>query len=227
MEQAEAAAERRLTRLRFDLHDGPQQDVMLLAEDVRLFRAQLAAVLVGDENRERMVGRLEDLEARLVALDSDLRRISTALQSPFLPKSLPDSLSQLTEDFAARTGISPTLESRGDLSRLTDSQQITLLGLIREALSNIREHSGAKHVSITLRADANAVEARIVDDGRGFDPETTLLKAARQGHLGLVGMHERVRMLGGRTEIESRRGGPTLISAVLPSGRSFESKRRA
>ena len=54
------------------------------------------------------------------------------------------------------------------------------------------------------------------DDGRGFDPETTVARAARAGRLGLVGMHERVRMLGGQTQIDSRPGGPTVVSAVLP-----------
>jgi signal transduction histidine kinase len=52
--------------------------------------------------------------------------------------------------------------------------------------------------------------------GLNFDPETTLVRAAREGHLGLVGMHERVRMLDGRTQIESRPGGPTVVSVSLP-----------
>jgi signal transduction histidine kinase len=56
----------------------------------------------------------------------------------------------------------------------------------------------------------------VTDDGQGFDPETALVKAAREGHLGLVGMHERVRMLGGCTQIDSRPGGPTVISVSLP-----------
>jgi NarL family two-component system sensor histidine kinase YdfH len=64
--------------------------------------------------------------------------------------------------------------------------------------------------------DADGVEARITIDGRGFDPDTTLVQSARDGHLGLVGVHERVRMLGGRTQIESRPRGPTVISAHVP-----------
>jgi nitrate/nitrite-specific signal transduction histidine kinase len=56
-------------------------------------------------------------------------------------------------------------------------------------------------------------------DGRGFDPETALVHAARSGHLGLVGMYERVRMLGGVTAIDSRPGGPTVISVSLPAHR--------
>jgi signal transduction histidine kinase len=210
--------ERRLARLRFDLHDGPQQDVHLLASDLALFRAQLLPIVADDPNYDRIVGRLDDLAAQLVALDGDLRRLSSSVQSPFLPAgTLDQALHELTDSFATRTGIGPRAELRGDFTALTESQQITLLALIREALSNVREHSDARHVTIAVTSQAHGVDAQVIDDGRGFDPETTLLRAARDGHLGLVGMHERVRMLGGRTQIESRPGGPTVISVSLPA----------
>jgi signal transduction histidine kinase len=213
-----AAAERRLARLRFDLHDGPQQDVMLLADDLRLLHSQLKSVLKSRTVRQRLLGRVDDLQARLVALDGDLRRISISVESPFLqPASLPDALAQLTDAFTSRTGIEPEIRLRGGFGGLTDSQHITLLGLIREALSNIRAHSDAEHVTITLSSDAKGVEATVTDDGQGFDPEATLLPAAREGRLGLVGMHERVRLLGGETRIDSRPGGPTVISVSLPA----------
>jgi signal transduction histidine kinase len=224
-EELRVAAERRLTRLRFDLHDGPQQDVIMLAEDLRLLNSQLESVMDGHRDKQRVLGRLDDLQARLVAIDGDLRRISAFVQSPFLQsESVPEALLKLTEDFAARTGIEPELRLEGDFSGLTDSQQITLLGLIREALSNIREHSGAENVAISLSAGRDGVEATVTDDGRGFDPETTLVEAARGGHLGLVGMHERVHLLGGRTQIESRPGGPTVISVSLPPFRIADRK---
>jgi signal transduction histidine kinase len=212
------SVERRLARLRYDLHDGPQQDVHLLAQDLSLFRQQLRPIIVSDPNADRLLGRLDDLEAQLVALDGDLRRLSSSFQSPFLvPGSLPDVLRQITDSFAARTGVHPRTHFSGDLSNLSDSQQITLLALIREALSNVRKHSEAGSVTITIAASSAGVEARVTDDGRGFDLESTLVRAARAGRLGLVGMHERVRMLGGLTRIESRKGGPTVISATLPA----------
>jgi signal transduction histidine kinase len=214
-----AATERRLARLRYDLHDGPQQDLVLLAEDLHLFSSQLRAALEGHSMKDRLLGELDDLQSKLVALDGDLRRISQAVQSPFLQSErVADSLAELVDDFTARTRIKPNLSLRGDLSRLTDSQQITLLSVIREALSNIREHSGARKVTITVTASTSSVDAKVTDDGRGFDPETTLVQAAREGHLGLVGMHERVRLLGGTAQIESRQGGPTVIAVRLPAG---------
>jgi signal transduction histidine kinase len=212
-----AATTRRLARLRFDLHDGPQQDVMMLAEDLRFFRDQLASATAQTSSRDRILGRVDDLQARLVALDGDLRRISASLQSPFLqPHSLRNAIKQLTEAFTARTAVKPEVKLRGEFTHLTDSQQIALLALIREALANVREHSNAKHVSVSLNVGAKGVVATVSDDGQGFDPEATLVKAAREGHLGLVGMHERVRLLGGHTQIDSQPGGPTVISVRLP-----------
>ena len=213
-----SAVERRLARLRYDLHDGPQQDVHLLAVDLALFRDQLLPIVRSDPNYDRIVGRLDDLAAQLVALDGDLRRLASSVQSPFLPLgSLPDSLRELTAAFTARTGIEPDLRLDGDFSTLSESQQITLLALVREALSNAREHAQASRVTIAVSVSSAGVKAEIADDGRGFEPDATLVSAAREGHLGLVGMHERVRLLGGRTQIESRRGGPTIISVRLPA----------
>jgi len=212
-----SAVERRLARLRFDLHDGPQQDVHLLAQDLRLFRGQLGPMIAGHADEQRALGRLDDLEAQLMALDDDLRQLATTVRSPFLaPDSLSEGLRQLTETFARRTGVIPRTNLRGSLGSLTDSQQIALLSLIREALSNIRKHSDADRVQIDIEAGIEGVRVEVTDDGGGFDPQSTRVRSARAGRLGLVGMHERVRMLGGSTRIDSRPGGPTVITASLP-----------
>jgi signal transduction histidine kinase len=152
-----------------------------------------------------------------VALDGDLRRLATTVESPFLaPSSLPDALRHLTDAFAERTRVVPQTRLQGPVASLTDSQQIALLSLIRESLANIRQHSDARNVAIVVQAGHEGVHVEVSDDGSGFDPQSTLVRAARAGRLGLVGMHERVRMLGGRTQIDSRPGGPTVISADLP-----------
>jgi signal transduction histidine kinase len=216
-ELVSGAVERRLARVRFDLHDGPQQDVILLAQDVRMFRDQLGPLLDGHPDQGRALGRLDDLEAQLLALDGDLRRLSTSVQSPFLsPGSLVESLQRVADAFAKRTGIHPQTDFSADLTGLSESQEIALLALVQEALSNVRKHGEASAVRISIVPDPDGIRAQVTDDGRGFDPETTVARAARAGRLGLVGMHERVRMLGGQTQVESRPGGPTVISAVLP-----------
>ncbi|MBV9820221.1 MAG: hypothetical protein JOZ07_17970 [Solirubrobacterales bacterium] len=212
-----SSVERRLHRLRFDLHDGPQQDIHLLAQDLRLFRDQLRPMIAGNPDQGRALGRLDDLEAQMVALDGDLRRLVTSVESPFLSSgSIAEPLRELTDAFAQRTGVAPRVELRGSTDGMTDSQQIALLSLIREALANIREHADARNVTIAIAAGVDGASVEITDDGRGFEPQPTLVRSARAGRLGLVGMHERVRMLGGSTRIDSRPGGPTVISAKLP-----------
>jgi signal transduction histidine kinase len=212
--------ERRLTRLGFDVHDGPLQDLSLLGEDIHLLRRQLTDVLPRDV-RHIMLGRLDDLEAQLVSLDSDLRRISASLQSPFARhKPLPEVLADMAHAFAARSGIDPALEVEGDLENLTDSQQMALLSIAREALSNVREHSEASEVTISLSGAPMSIELRVTDNGSGFDVEQTLVRAARDGRFGLVGLHERARLLGGSSRIESKPGRPTAISVILPRWRA-------
>jgi len=106
--------------------------------------------------RGLLVGRLDDLEAMLVALDGDLRRISSVLESPFTANvPFPAALLQLTAAFTDRTGIVSEVRLDGDLGALGDVQRVTLLSLIREALSNIRERRepSAVHAVTTGHAD--------------------------------------------------------------------------
>ena len=79
----------------------------------------------------------------------------------------------------------------------------------------MREHAGATHVTVRVRARRSAIELQIVDDGMGFEVERALAKAAQRGRLGLVGIGERVRMVGGTFELESP-GGPTSLKITLP-----------
>jgi signal transduction histidine kinase len=213
------AHERRLTRLGFDIHDGPLQDLALLGEDVQLLRRQLSDVLPSNV-RVIMLGRLDDLDAQLVALESDLRRISTSLQSPLSGRrSISEALGEMTRAFAARSGVEPVLAIEGDLEDLTDSQQMALLSIVREALSNVREHSHASKVTVSVTGRPMSIELHIADNGVGFDVEKTLVKAARDGRFGLVGLHERARLLGGSSNIDSRPGQSTSICVTLPRWR--------
>jgi signal transduction histidine kinase len=222
------SSERRLSRLGLDLHDGPLQDLTLLAEDLRLFREQISTRLQSSPDHARVLGRMDDLEAQLVAVDADLRRVAASLQSPFLlHQTFAVALRHIADDFEARSGIKPLLTVSGDLASISDSQQMALLAIVREALSNVREHAGATGVTLAVSSQADGARARIADDGRGFDVERTLVHAARGGHLGLVGLHERVRLLGGQTQIDSLPGGPTVISVTLPRWRPVDVEREA
>ncbi len=214
------ATERRLARLGFDLHDGPIQDIAVLASDIRLLRQQLADVLATHEHRDRLVGRVDDLEARLRAIDGDLRELSRSFESPaLLKKPFPQGLRHEIDAFASKTKIAVKLHAEGEFTPLTDSQRIALLRIVQEALTNVREHSGASEVRVSIVGNGDRVDAEIEDNGHGFDVEQTLIRAAKEGRLGLVGMSERVRLLGGRFDVRSKPGGPTTISVTLPEWR--------
>jgi nitrate/nitrite-specific signal transduction histidine kinase len=98
---------------------------------------------------------------------------------------------------------------------VSPSQQIALLKVLQEALANVREHAEASAVTVRVSASAKKIAAEIRDDGRGFDVERTLRRTARDGRMGLTSMNERIHLLGGRSQIESRPGGPTVVSVVL------------
>jgi signal transduction histidine kinase len=222
------ASERKLVRLGFDLHDGPIQDLAALADDLRLFRDQLELELGPLDERKLVSGRIEDLEAQLGALDGELRRLSNEVQaaSVLLNRPFRAALRERVQAFAARTGIRPRLTVAGDMNLLSTSQQIALLNIIQEALSNVREHAQASTVEITLSSDDQGVEAKVTDDGRGFELEPTLMRAAREGRIGLLAMNERVRLLGGECRIESRSGGPTEVTVALKRWRSLQQEPR-
>jgi signal transduction histidine kinase len=210
-------SERRLTRLGFDLHDGPLQELLLLASDLRLFREQLGGVLGTGREEQLLRGRLDDLDARLVALETGLRRISNSVHASLVNSTpLRAAIEDLATGFASRTGIAPTLAFEGDAAALSASQRIALLSVLGEALNNIREHSNAQAVSIDVSLNPAGVQAQVLDDGVGFDVEAALLGAAQRGRIGLAAIHERVRLLGGQCVVESRAGGPTSVSLVLP-----------
>jgi signal transduction histidine kinase len=212
------AADRRLTRLGFDLHDGPLQELLLLGEDMRMFREQLASVLGAREEAWLLRGRLEDLEARSVALERGLRQISAATGAS-APTDQPfaEALRELVEAFAARTTIDPDVHVEGPPAGMSASQRIALLSVVGEALNNIREHGRTvSRVEIAIQLGADGVGARVRDDGCGFDVEAALLDAAQRGRIGLAGIYERVRLLDGECVVESKPGGPTTVSLTLP-----------
>jgi signal transduction histidine kinase len=109
---------------------------------------------------------------------------------------------------------------QGSFAGATDSQQLALLNIVAEALSNVRRHAGASSVTVTVLAQEGAIEATVSDDGSGFDATSRPSRALREGRAGLVAMSERARLLGGRCTIESRRGGPTAVRVVLPRWRA-------
>jgi signal transduction histidine kinase len=210
------ATEKRLLRLGFDLHDGPLQDLSDLATEVRRLRDELPKVARA-RDRERLTSRYDLLEERVVALDGALREIAQSFSgTTTTQQSLEYVLRGQVAAFLKKTDIRLKLSVHGTLEFLTSSQRIAIFRIAQEALSNIHDHSGAKSASIRVANTSKGVEVDIVDDGAGFEVATTLIGAARRGRLGLVGVAERVRLLGGSFDIRSAPGEGTRLALTLP-----------
>jgi signal transduction histidine kinase len=210
--------ERRLVRTAFDLHDGPLQDVASLAVELRSLHEQIAES--GDVPREVLLGRLDDVASRVVELDQSLRAISQSLEtSTVAERPLLEALRREVDLFERRARVAAELQVSGALDTLTMSQRIAIVRVVQEALNNAKAHSGAAHVEVTVRASDDGVDLTVRDDGRGFDLRATAAAAARRGRLGIVGMHERIRLLGGTFSIESAPGVGTTVTASIPAWR--------
>jgi signal transduction histidine kinase len=213
------ATERRLARLGFDLHDGPLQDLSALAGEVRHLAEQVASVVPADRT-ELLLGRFDDVLGRITSLDADIRELVRSLEPPSLSdRPIREALEAEVRSFRDGGEAGATLAVSGTLDDLTRSQRIAVLRIVQEALTNVREHSGATVVEVSVTEEPEHIRVGIVDNGRGFDPQAALSQAERQGRLGLVGMGERVRLLGGSFSIESAPGGPTGVTALVPRWR--------
>jgi signal transduction histidine kinase len=209
------AADRRVARIGFDLHDGPLQDVSLLVAELSSFRQQLDVLVRNDGRRRIAQGRVADLSTIATAIAEELREIAAAGGRP--ASSLRHSLEQAAGRFERRNAIDVRLRVEGEVERTTASQRIAVARVVEEALANVREHSRATSVEITVCREDERINVSVVDDGQGFDVARAKLRAAREQRLGLAVMAERARLLGGRLQIDSRPGGPTKLSASLPA----------
>ena len=214
--------DRRLTRLAFDLHDGALQVLAALGADLASARLQILPV-VDEGYRDRVAGRLDDLQAQLAGLDQSLRRlVQTVRGGDDVLEALDTRIAREVATVRDEGGIEADLEIVGSFSDLTESRRIAIFRIVQEALSNVREHSGARHVGVRVAEHGRCVEVSVEDDGCGFELDTTLDQAPDHYRFGLMGMQERVRLLGGDLVIETAPGNGTRVSFSLdawdPSG---------
>jgi signal transduction histidine kinase len=160
---------------------------------------------------------------------TELRTLSYLLHPPLLDEvGLVAALAWYVEGFARRSGLAIGLEAPDDLERLPTDIETPLYRVVQEALSNVHRHSGSKSARIVLSKRANAVWLRIQDRGKGM----TGAIAGGEGvgiingsvapselGVGIAGMRQRLRQIGGRLEIRSTAHG-TTITAVVPLARN-------
>jgi len=202
--------QRRIAR---ELHDSTAQILGALA--INLEKLQKLDPGRVDSKARKLLAESTDL---LEAAIAEVRTISYLLHPPILDDlGLEGVLPWYADGFSNRSGIRVELDMPPDLGRLPRDVELTLFRIVQEGLTNILRHSGSSTASITILKEANSVTLTIKDFGRGLSPEILegLRDAKAVGGVGISGMRERVRQLGGEFEIVSDDSG-TAIEAKLP-----------
>jgi signal transduction histidine kinase len=150
-------------------------------------------------------------------LIAKVRELSRALRPALLDEvGLGPALSAYVEEQATVSGVPMALDQKRFSGRLPAELEITCFRIVQEAVTNALRHAEAKRVTIRVERDATAVKLHVSDDGRGFGGIEALVRAAVEGHVGIVGMRERVRTLGGVFLIRSEPGKGTVIDVEIP-----------
>jgi signal transduction histidine kinase len=163
--------------------------------------------------------------AAAIALVDDLigrvRRMSIDLRPALLDEiGLVPALRAYLDNQAAASGVAMQLDTDESVfpigARLPPDLEIACFRVVQESVTNALRHGAANHMHVRVERGDGRVRMVIRDDGRGFDPISTLDEAAARGHLGVVGMRERVRARSGKFELNSEPGGGTTVAVELP-----------
>jgi PAS domain S-box-containing protein len=203
------AREEEKTLIARELHDELGQLLTALKMDVAWLRDRLPPQSPELGDKARQMGALLDQTV------ASVRRISADLRPLMLDDlGLADAAGWLVEDFARRSGIECRIDlaPREALDALERNVAVTLYRVLQESLTNVARHAGARRVWASLALDEREVRLEVEDDGRGIAPE----EMTKSRSLGLKGMRERVRYLGGSFEaVRAARGG-TRVRVSLP-----------
>ena len=199
--QAQELERRRLAR---ELHDETGQ--------------ALTSILLGlrsiEEAGDRETARAAAQEVRdlVVSTLQDVRRLAVELRPKVLDDfGLVSALERLADTFEESTGISVELEAGTSGERLPGELETALYRIVQEALTNVVKHANATRVSVLLTRREGAAAVVVEDNGRGFDPDVP----SPEG-IGLIGMRERLELIGGRLRVESSPSAGTTVVAEVP-----------
>ena len=201
----ESVREEEKARIAREVHDELGQVLTVLKLETAMCELAFAGQVEGLDER---LGSMKKLIAQLFQL---VRDVATALRPPILDAGIASAIEWQVRRFEARTQIPCLVEVPDNLLPLSDAKAIGLFRILQEALTNVMRHAGAHSVQVYLRVEEGELCLCVIDDGKGFAPEQR--KAGQS--FGLVGMQERVFMLGGRLQIDSQPGeGTTLLARV-------------
>lgn len=202
-----------------EIHDQVLQD--LLSVNYRLEEIEEDTAITGPHQDE-----VADIRSSIKMLVDDLRRICGNLRPPTIDSlGLGAALQSYTREWSERTGIALELDLDTNLSRLPEAIELSIFRIVQEGLNNIRKHAQASHVYIRLKhTSPRMLLVSIADNGQGIAHNFDLAVSSSLGHYGLLGISERIALLGGRLKLQNQAGGGLLLEVEIPHPRMVESK---
>lgn len=210
-QQALRAQEEERKRIARELHDETLQDLVILSRQLDDLISQ-----DGDDLARTRVP-LEELRHRVDSLAHGIRRFSQALRPSVLDHlGLVPAIEATVDALKQNTGIEATMEVTGQHHRLPAEVELVVFRIVQEALSNVARHSKATRVRVLAEFTQTETRVTVSDNGVGFSPPHGMGDLARDGKLGLAGMEERARLVGGQLTLESEPGKGTTITVSVP-----------
>jgi len=205
------AQEEERTRIARELHDDTIQALVVLAR-------QLDNLSSSDKDIPKdKAATLEDLWRQTNNVIQGVRRLSQDLRPPALDRlGLLPALEWLVSDVARYSNIPIRTEVVGTERRLPPQVELMLFRITQEALRNVWRHSQATDAEVTVEFEVRRIKITIKDNGKGFDLPGSVGDLTRSGKLGLAGMQERARLVGGSVDIRSEAGKGTAITIEAP-----------
>jgi signal transduction histidine kinase len=211
LERSVEASELERRRWARELHDDSLQELAA----VKLRLAALARVKPEDLPAA-VAQAIEHVDASIQAM----RSLITDMRPPSLDQlGVGAALEALAERWSALSGIDARLDidlrfdAGQETTRLAPLVETTIYRVVQEALTNVAKHAGARRASVTVVERDGSIEIAVTDDGRGFSRDEP------SDGFGLIGMRERIRLAGGRHDVESSPGHGTTVHARIPATR--------
>jgi signal transduction histidine kinase len=196
-------------RLAHEMHD----DFGQLLAAMKMNISTLGRQLPGDD--PALARHLMSIDQLADAMVSSVRRIVAGLPPKAIEEAgLYSALEFLTAGFEKHHGVACRLHLSRPEPALEQKVASAVYRMVQETLNNVAKHAAATHVEMRIDCAGSEIRLQVRDDGRGIAPE----KTARPGAFGLVGMRQRVSVLGGTMSVDSNDGGGTVISIAIPIG---------
>jgi PAS domain S-box-containing protein len=206
-------------RIARDLHDSTGQKLVALSLDLTVLNA------FAPELPPKASAAVNECLMLAEQISSEIRTLSYLLHPPLLDEvGLASAVQWYIDGFTRRSNIRVDLDFAPQVPRMKHELEITFFRILQEALTNVHRHSGSKVATVRFGLNHEGVTLEVEDSGRRLDRTSLVPSGEPVGTLGvgIRGMQERVRQLGGQFEVNSNTGG-TTIRATLPTGaQAFE-----